>query len=120
VPRVSNSTNYESSTSRPPHKRLNYPLAGPPAAEEFGEGGGGQSIGWDRGEEGEHRQALAEVDVLRLLEEADVPANGGAVVFLRLPVSEKKRQLERFFKSHDDRTPNLGRNYEFVATKIDC
>ena len=65
-------------------------LAGSSPAEELGEGGGGQAIGRDRGEEGEHRQALAEVEVLRLLEEASVPAQRSAVVLLEVPISKEE------------------------------
>jgi hypothetical protein len=64
-------------------------------AEEFGEGGSGQTIRRDSDEENEHGQALAKLDVRDLLKEAEVPASGGALVLLWLLLSEEKRQLER-------------------------
>ena len=60
------------------------PLARSSPAQEFRESCSGEAVGRDRREQGQHRQALAKVDVRRLLEEADMPANGGAVVLLRL------------------------------------
>ena len=86
---------------RPAYKSLGDLLAGSSPAEELGEGGGGQAIGRDRGEEGEHRQALAEVEVLRLLEEASVPAQRSAVVLLEVPISKEEGQLERFCKADE-------------------
>jgi hypothetical protein len=82
------------SRPRPADKSLCDPLARAAPAQELGEGGGGQAIGRDRGEEGKHREALAEVDVLRLLEEADVPANGSPLVPLRLTLCQEQRELE--------------------------
>jgi hypothetical protein len=67
----------------------------PSPAEELGEGGSSQAIRRDRGEEDEYRQALAEVDVLCLLEEANVPANGCPLVPLRVAIGEEERELER-------------------------
>jgi hypothetical protein len=51
-----------------------------------------------RGEQRKHRQALAEFDVLRVVDEASVPADGGAVELLGLRVGEQERQLECFGK----------------------
>src|SRR3954454_21674612 len=47
--------------SRPAYKRLSKALIGPAPAEKLGEGGSGEAVRRDRGEEGEHRQALAEL-----------------------------------------------------------
>src|SRR4029450_9659451 len=79
----------------PADKSLCDPLAGSPSAEELGEGRGGRAIRRDRREEDEHGEALAEVDVLRLLEEADVPAHGSPFVLVRVSICEQERQLER-------------------------
>jgi hypothetical protein len=59
--------------SRPANKSLGASLEASPPAEELGQGGSGEAVRRDRGEEGEHRQALAEVDVWNLLREASVP-----------------------------------------------
>jgi hypothetical protein len=40
-------------------------------------------------------EALADVDVLGLLEEADVPAHRSPLVLLLVRVSEQERELER-------------------------
>jgi hypothetical protein len=81
---------------RPAHKSLGDSLARSSPAQELGEGGGCHAIGRDRGEEGEHRQALAEVDVLRLLEEARVPAKRSPLVLRQLSVRQQERELEGF------------------------
>jgi hypothetical protein len=79
---------------RPTHKSLGDPLARAPAAEELGEGRSSEAVGRNRRQEGEHSLVLAQVDVRHLLEEADMPAGGGAVVLFGLLVSEEERQLE--------------------------
>jgi hypothetical protein len=66
-----------------------------PPAEEFGQRRRCQSVHRDRREEGEHREALAEVDVLRLVKEAGVLANGCPLVPLRVSVCEEQCELER-------------------------
>jgi hypothetical protein len=70
-------------------------------AEELGQSSRGQTIRRDRSEEGEHRQALAEVEVLRLLEEASVSAQRSAVVLLEVPTSKEESQFERFCKADE-------------------
>jgi len=87
---------------RPADKSLGDSLAGSTPAEELGEGGSGQAVRRDHGEEGEHRLALAEVDVRDFLCEAEVPASGRPLVLLRFTVDKEKRQLERL---GDGRTP---------------
>jgi hypothetical protein len=82
--------------TRPTDKSLSDPLARSPAAKELGKRRSGQRVGRDRSEEGKHGLALAEVDVRHLLQEADVPASGGAAVLLGLFVGEEECQLERF------------------------
>jgi hypothetical protein len=77
-------------TSRPSDKRISNPLARPPATEKLRERPSSQAVGGNRRQEGEHSLVFAQVDVRHLLEEADVPAGGGAVVLLRLPESEKE------------------------------
>ena len=79
---------------RPANKSLGDSLAGSPPAEKLGQGGSGEPVSWDRAEEGEHRLALAEVDVRDLLREADVPANRSPLVLLRLAVGEEQGELE--------------------------
>ena len=76
---------------RPAHKGLTRSLARPPAAEKFGEGSGGEAVDRNRRKEGDHRLALTDVDVLRLLDEANVPAQRGPVVLLEVSISEQTR-----------------------------
>jgi len=73
-------------------------VRGSSPAEELSEGVSGEAVRRNRRKEDEHRHVLAEVDVRHLLEEADMPASGGALVFLRLLVSEEERQLERSWR----------------------
>ena len=80
---------------RPADKGLGDPLARSSPAEELREGSGRQAVRRDRREQGEHRQALAQVDVGDLLREADVPASRRALVLLRLTVGEEQGELER-------------------------
>ena len=80
---------------RPSHKRLGDSLTGTSPTKELGEGGGGHAVGGDRGEEREHRKALAEVDMRDLLREANMPASRRPLVLLRLTVGEEQRELER-------------------------
>jgi hypothetical protein len=71
-----------------------------PAAQELGEGGSGQAIGRDSDEEGEHGLALADVDVLRLLDGADVPTERSPLVLLRLTLYQEQREPERLRQRH--------------------
>ncbi len=76
------------SGTRPANKDLGASLEAPPPAEKLGQRCRCQSVCWDRREEGEHRDALAEGDVLRFVDEAGVPAEGGALVLRVLSFSE--------------------------------
>jgi hypothetical protein len=60
---------------RPADESLGDALARPSPAEELGQGGSGEAVRRDRGEEAEHRQALAEVDVWDLLGEPEMLAS---------------------------------------------
>jgi hypothetical protein len=51
---------------RPADKSLGDTLAGTSPAQELSQGGSGEAIGRDRGEEGEHRDSLDEVLAQRL------------------------------------------------------
>jgi hypothetical protein len=77
------------SPPRPADKSLGDPLAGSSPAKELGERSGGQAIRRDRGEKDEHGEALAEIDVVRLLEKANVPAHRGPLVLVLVPVSKQ-------------------------------
>ena len=79
---------------RPTNKSLCDPLAGSSPAKELGKGGGGKAVRRDRGEKGEHGQALAEVDVRDLLREATVPTGCRPLVLLRLAIREEEGKLE--------------------------
>jgi hypothetical protein len=70
----------------PRDKGLCYSLTGSSATEELGERRGPEAVRRDRGKKGKDGEALAELDVLRFLDETDMPAGGGAVVLLRLSV----------------------------------
>ena len=70
-------------------------------AQKLGKRRSGQRVGGNRNQEGEHRLALADVDVLRLLDEANVPAKRCPVVLLEVPVREKEGQLEGFCEAHE-------------------
>jgi hypothetical protein len=54
---------------------------------------------------------LADVDVLRLLEEANVPAQGCAAVFLGISVSEEERQLERVCEADKLKLGSRGKGF---------
>lgn len=60
---------------RPADKGHGDSPAGMSPAKEFGESCSSEPVDGDRGEEGEHRQALAEVDVRGLLGQTNVPAS---------------------------------------------
>ena len=83
------------SRARPADKSLGDPFARAPATEEFGERCGGEAGSRNRRQQGEHGLVLAQVDVRHLLEEANMPAGGGAVVLFGLTVCQEQRQLER-------------------------
>ena len=72
------------SRPRPADKGLCDSFAGSSTAEEFGEGGGGETIRRNRREEGKHREALPEVDLRNLLREAEMPASHRPLILLRL------------------------------------
>jgi hypothetical protein len=86
---------------RPRHKCLAGTLQPPPAAEAFGKRLGRGTVSGDRREQGEHREAFAEADVLRVVDETNVPARRSAVELLQLLVSEQESQLERFSKADE-------------------
>jgi hypothetical protein len=65
-----------------------------PGGEEFGKRLCGGPVSGDRGEQGENGKALAEVDVFGVVDEANVPANGGPLVPLRVLVGEEQSELE--------------------------
>jgi hypothetical protein len=90
---------------QPADKSLGDPLAGSSPAEELGKSRRRQPVRRDRREQCEHGLALAQVGVFRVIDEADVPATGGAVVLLRLLVSEEESQLERLGQADE---PELG------------
>jgi hypothetical protein len=73
---------------------LGDPLARPPAAEELGKRRSGEAVHRNRAEQRQYGLTFAHLDVRHLLEEADVPAGGGALVLLRLLVSKEKGELE--------------------------
>ena len=75
----------------PADKSVGDALAGSSAAEELSEGDSGKAIRRDRGEEREHGQALAHVDVRNLLREAKMPANGCPFVLLGRVLCEEER-----------------------------
>jgi hypothetical protein len=80
---------------RPTNKSLSDPLAGASPAQELGQSRGGKTVCRDRSEEGEHRLALAQVDVGDFLPEASMPPRRRPLELLRLTVSEEQRELER-------------------------
>jgi hypothetical protein len=77
------------------NKSLGDSLARASPPEKLGERGSSQAVRRDRGEECEHRLALAEVDVRDFLCEAEVPASGRPLVLLRLVPCEEECELER-------------------------
>jgi len=87
--------------TRPADKSLGDSLAGSPPAQKLGERGCSKVVRGNRREEGEHGLALADVDVLCLLDEANVPAQGCAVVLLEVPSSEQEGQLERLCEADE-------------------
>ena len=82
------------SRPRPANKTLRDPLARAPTAQQLRQSGCSEPVGRDRGEEGEHGLALAEVDVRDLLREAKVPASRRPLVLARFTLDEEQRQLE--------------------------
>jgi hypothetical protein len=76
----------------PAHKRLTGTFARAPATEELRQSHRGEPVGGDCRQEGEHGLVFAQVDVRDLLEEADVPSGGCALVLLGLlPESPQNR-----------------------------
>jgi hypothetical protein len=80
----------------PTDKRLGASLEAPPPAEELGQRRGCQPGRRDCCEEGEDRDALADFDVLRLLDEANVPAESGPFVLLAPPLPAEASVQESF------------------------
>ena len=64
-------------------------------ADELGESAGRQAVRRDRREQSEHRETLAGVDVLHLVEEAGVPPNYSPRELVRLTPYEEQCELER-------------------------
>ena len=64
-------------------------LEAPPPAEELSQRCRCQSVRRDRCEQGEHGNALADIDVLRFVSEASVPAEGGALILASSPSASK-------------------------------
>jgi hypothetical protein len=100
------------SSSRPANKGLGASLEAPPPAEKLGQRSRCPSVRRDRREQSEHRDALADVDILRFVGKASVPAKGGALVLRILSVSEQEGELERLGKpdepeAHDFPTPPI-------------
>src|SRR3954463_1008677 len=87
--------------SRPRDKSLSDALTGSPPAEKLGQSRSGKAVHRDHSEEGEHGQALAQVDVRDLLRKADVPASRRPLEFLRLTVGEEQRELERLREANE-------------------
>ena len=63
----------------------------------------------DRGEEGEHGQALAQVDLRDLLRETQMPACRRPLVLLRLTVGEEECAAERLRQGDELETPTRPR-----------
>jgi hypothetical protein len=91
----------EISLSAPGDKCLAWTFYPAPAAQELGEGRGRETVHRDRREESEHRLALPHADVVRLVDEANVPAHRSPLVLLLIRVSEEERELERFCESDE-------------------
>jgi hypothetical protein len=82
-----------SSGAAPLDKGLGDPLARASPAQELGEGGSAYAVRGDRDEEGEHREALARVDVRDLLREAKMPASHRSFELLRLEIGQEQGEL---------------------------
>jgi hypothetical protein len=76
-------------------------LESAPSAQELCHRGRSQSIGRDRREQNEYRLALSDVDVLRLVDKAEMPAKRSSLVLRQLSVDQQEREREGFCQADE-------------------